>query len=214
MKEFLDSVDTVHLNLGKLNLSTVGRSFVLSYGDRQLMTYFPSSPKSINEFYGCYELAYGNCVLSGLGMGLLPTMLLEKREVEQVTVYEKNHEVIRLNKLLGLSDKINVIHKDIHDVRSVKCDTLLLDHYEHEPDDEIVESVASISSNNDAELVWFWRLENILVKEGDLLCSKKVKNAYDFFKESSRIANLPNVSGEEITQFCFMFHSYDKTEIK
>jgi len=113
------------------------------------------------EFFIELELAYGKCVTSGLGLGVIQTLLAEKDNVTEVIVYEKNPDVIEMFKILAEksnidTSKIVIINEDANNIKNITCDCLFLDHFEYEPFSEIEETVKRIASQNTINIVWFW----------------------------------------------------------
>jgi hypothetical protein len=120
---------------------------------------------TVKEFNSSYDVAYGHCVLSGLGLGVLPALLLQKPEVKSITVYEISEDVIKLNKIVGFVDlnKITVINKPIEEANNIECDCLLLDHYELESEKYIMKNIESITNNINYDKVWFWKAEYFIL---------------------------------------------------
>lgn len=60
------------------------------------------------------ENAHGKVLIGGLGIGLILLAIQDKEDVEQITVVEKNIEVIELvSKQLPLNQKVNIEHDDV-----------------------------------------------------------------------------------------------------
>ena len=120
---------------------------------------------TVKEFNSSYDVAYGHCVLSGLGLSILPALLLHKPEVKSITVYEISEDVIKLNKIVGFVDlnKITVINKPIEEANNIECDCLLLDHYELEPEKYIINNMKTISNNINYDKIWFWKAEYFIL---------------------------------------------------
>lgn len=179
-----------------------GKGYKLTVDGKQWMTYSPIDLSQEKEFASSVDLAYGKCVLSGLGLGILAEMLLKNPKVTSITVYEVSKEVIQLNHMCGESHKkIEVIHQSMRDVKDVECDCLLLDHYEHESDDYIIDDVSEISYNNNASCVWFWRAEPMIQHFKDMGKILNIKNAYDIWAASTGIRNLPKLTEQQLKYY-------------
>ena len=71
-------------------------SFNLVGKDRGWMGYDYKTHWQANEFYVEIDRAYGVCVTTGLGLGILQCQLCLKENVEKVVVYEKSADVIEI----------------------------------------------------------------------------------------------------------------------
>lgn len=181
-----------------------GSAYVLTVNDERWLIYDYERHSTERQFSSSYDVAYGDCVLSGLGLGILPEMLMNKPEVKSITVYESNKDVIEINKLIGFDSikKINIIHDKIENVQGIKCDCLLLDHYEFESDEYILNNVKQINDAIQPKVVWFWRAETTAYNA--YLDRKLGSNISDFgemyqaWKKQSGISNLPDLDKNKI----------------
>ena len=80
----------------------------LAEGDNIWMS---DSPLEVESYQGAIELAKGNCLVSGLGIGLLPTLIKEKAEA--IDIVELNKDVIDLIYPQIQSEKTRIIQDDI-----------------------------------------------------------------------------------------------------
>jgi hypothetical protein len=142
-----------------------GHYYDLTVNGQRWFRYNYKYHTAVKEFNSSYDVAYGHCVLSGLGLGVLPALLLQKPEVKNITVYEINEDVVKLNKIVGFVDlnKITVINKSIEEVNNIKCDCLLLDHYEFESENYILNNMKTITNNINYDKVWFWKAEYFIL---------------------------------------------------
>ena len=140
-------------------------NYELTVNGHQWLAYNHKYQTSVKEFNSSYDVAYGHCVLSGLGLGILPALLLQKPEVKSITVYEINEDLIKINKIVGFVDlsKINVINKPIEEVSNIRCDCLLLDHYEFETEKFILNNMKTITNNINYDKIWFWKAEYFIL---------------------------------------------------
>lgn len=206
MRNFLqankDREIRVRIEPGLLLNNKNGGEYKLTIHGKQWMTYCPTRLTQEKEFASSVDLAYGKCVLSGLGLGILPGMLLENPKVTSVVVYEISKEVIELNRLCGESfKKIEVIHQSMRDVKNIECDCLLLDHYEFESDDFIIDDVNDISFWNNASCVWFWRAEPMIQLFKDKSNTVDIEKAYEQWATSTGIRNLPKLSKQQLNYY-------------
>lgn len=72
-----------------------------------------NSPDEIADFMSFVYKAKGNILINGLGLGVLLKALLDKEEVENITVIERSIDVIKLVGKTYLKDKrVNIICAD------------------------------------------------------------------------------------------------------
>jgi len=164
--------------------------------------------EQFGQLYSSFDLAYGDCILSGLGFGILPSMLLKNPKVKNITVYENSSEVIEMNVLHGgIPERINVINQPIQSIKNVKCDCLLFDHFELESLDDICKDMRQVVSDNNPELVWFWRLE----REFNDKYKSEIENNYDMcyadFLKELNIPKIPYIEKEKMKEYIKKFYS-------
>lgn len=73
--------------------------------------------------------AHGNVLIGGLGIGLIVLAIQDKEDVKQITVVEKNREVIELvGKQLPLNQKVNIVNDDVFEYKPLlKYNTIYMD---------------------------------------------------------------------------------------
>lgn len=73
--------------------------------------------------------AHGNVLIGGLGIGLILLAIQDKEEVKQITVVEKNKEVIELvGNQLPLNSKVHIVHDDVFEYNPLfKYNTIYMD---------------------------------------------------------------------------------------
>lgn len=73
--------------------------------------------------------AHGNVLIGGLGIGLIILAIQDKEDVKQITVAEKNREVIELvGKQLPLNFKVNIVNDDVFEYKPlIKYNTIYMD---------------------------------------------------------------------------------------
>jgi len=120
---------------------------------------------SIKQLYSFYDIANGDVLLSGLGFGIIPVWLLNKKEVKSITVVEKNKNIIDLFKESNNIENINIINDDIRNYKTTKKYNFVgLDHYELESQEYIIEDSINILKNIQHDSFWIWSLEKIYLK--------------------------------------------------
>lgn len=107
------------------------------------VTWMNITPNEINTMKRGVELAKGNVIVYGLGLGYYPYMISLKDEVKSITIIEKDINIINLfNKYLfpqfNNKNKIKIIEGDAlkHSISPLKYDFAFVDLW-HNPDDGI-----------------------------------------------------------------------------
>lgn len=108
--------------------------------------------REVFEFYSQYTLSRGKVLCSGMGLLLRESWLLSKGV--DITLVENNSNIIEYHRKYNsdLCDRMTIIHDDIHN-HVGSYDVVLLDHYEHEKEDWIIEDVKSIMDNIKCDVV-------------------------------------------------------------
>ena len=150
---------------GNIKIVEMGKGFVLYENDQCWMNSPKNDDTVIKQMYSSYDLAYGNVLVSGLGFGILALWLCNKPEVLSVTVIEFSEDVIKLFKdSNNIPDKLNIINMDIRKYNTdTEYDAILLDHYEKETFDFILDDIEKISSKIKHKSMWAWPLEEIFL---------------------------------------------------
>jgi len=207
----------------------VGR-YELVHSGEVWMSYVSGDPNASTQNratiyiqFSSYDLAYGDVVTSGLGFGLIQNLILNKPNVKSLTVYEISKDVIELNRELygdEFLDKMTIINDSINNAKNIKCDCLILDHYDpiigiekfHDgtPDrgdlfsKRIIKDIKDISLKNPkVKLLWFWDIENSIMTWQD---PKKhpndaVETWYKEWCDETGILNLPKLNKEKLTMY-------------
>lgn len=170
--------------------------FILSTkDDGSWMEYDYITHSQAKEFLVEANFAYGKVILSGLGLGVLTSILEKNDAVNEIVVYEKNKEVIdAFNFFVKISkfplNKTTVINKDANLMQGEECDCLFLDHYEHEHFKYILDNVKKIADNNKHTRLWFWPL----VKRYLFFCENQNLNVnIQSFEIYIKRLNLPTI---------------------
>jgi len=153
--------------------------------------------REIFELYSHSVISSGKTVSTGLGMMIRESWLI-KNKID-LTVIEKNKDVIsyHLKHNPSLMEKITVLEMDAIDYNQ-PCDTLLLDHFEREPYDYIIQQVIDISEKIDCKTVWFWPIERIILQDS-MKNKRSLMESYDLLK--NKIKKLPTLTENNIIEF-------------
>lgn len=167
---------------------------IFSKGEKWLVHNFITQ-NSVWEIFSHYWIAEGHCICTGLGLGLRESWILNKKEVNKVTVLENDEGVIEYHRVNNpkLFKELEIIKTDANHYKG-KCDTLLLDHYETEHPKEILKSASSILNNISCERMWLWPLEIILEREYSMRDLSKIHDGYYKIKNQYNLHKLPDIS--------------------
>lgn len=194
----------------KLNL---GERFQLCVDGNEWMTYNIHTHEEVYEVFSHYYLAYGDVVTTGLGFGARESWLLNNPKVKSLRVVEMNEDVIEYHKHIKspFLDHVEIINQDARKVK-LKCDVLLLDHYQFETSNAILEEVKIIQDNIDCDLIWFWPFERIIMEarkwysDRDNMLYSKV-DAYNMILQERGLSKFPILDFNTMNMFCFMYNS-------
>lgn len=89
------------------------------------------TPMEHNTNRRILNMANGDVLIGGLGIGMILMPLMEKEEVKSITIIEKEQEIIDMvASQLPLNDKVKIINGNIYDntfPRGTKFDTIYFD---------------------------------------------------------------------------------------
>jgi hypothetical protein len=209
----MKSKKSVDYTIGNYRFVGDGVEYQLKENEYSWMTYNNSNDIAATQLYSSYDLAYGDCILSGLGMGILLEMLSKKTNVTRIRVYEKSIDVIMINYKFGsIPDNVEIINQPIENMKNVDCDCLLFDHWETESFEYKKENMRDIVSNNNPKLVWFWTHENEFYKKYKEKINKKYNfnEIYDEWLKELSIPGIPQVSEEQMNLYIDKYITDDK----
>lgn len=159
---------------------------------------------SIWEIFSHYWIADGVCICTGLGFALRESWILTKKNISKLIVLEKCKELIEYHQKFNshITDNIEIINIDANEYVG-ECDTLLLDHYENETNEEIIKSTKNILNNIDCKKLWLWPLELMIEESKEE--HESYLDSYNKIKLETNLLKLPNLSEEELKLFVFTF---------
>jgi len=70
------------------------------------------SPTDLNDYDSFVDIAFGSVLVTGLGLGVLPRLLLMSDDISNVTVIERSSDVINLISPHIKDIRFNVVHAD------------------------------------------------------------------------------------------------------
>lgn len=161
-KNTIPEVTVTPAKIGDFSITKEGNEFFLRKNEAQLMQLNVKSLREYKEQYACYDLAYGDVLITGLGFGMLATWLASKPEVTSIKVIEFHQEVIDLFISTNtVDDKITIELGDAKNyTTNDKFDCVFLDHFPDHSSEPIYQEVLTISKNiPNHNVLWFWSLE-------------------------------------------------------
>lgn len=192
--------------VGKVMVNQLGDEIVLSVDDVNWMVLNLKTYKEVYELFSHISVSAGSILCSGMGLLLRESWLVNLGF--DVTVVESTLDVINYHKKHNseICSKMTIIHDNIHNI-SGKYNTLLLDHYEHESQNEILYDVNLITQNIECDVLWFWPLERFVE-------SYHYRNSggWEFYQYlRKKIPSLPNITQETLYSFMEKFYINQKS---
>jgi hypothetical protein len=163
--------------------------------------------REVYEFFSHVSLSKGKILCSGMGLLLRESWLINKGF--DVTVVEYNKDVINyhLKNNSEICSKLTIIHDDIHNIVG-KYDTVLLDHYEHESQYEILEDVINLMNKISCDVLWFWPLERFIENH-----HYRKSGGWEFYQYLRKIIpSLPDIPQEQLFDFLEKYYLYRGTK--
>ena len=199
-------------NISVIKYETPNEWYQLNVNGHRWMTYEGLDHTQALELFSHYQLAKGHCVCTGMGFGSRENWLMQKKEVTKITIVEKNEELVEYHRYIDspFLKECEIIIGDAAEIRG-KCDTLLLDHYELERKQYIIDDVKKISNKVDCETLWFWPLEGIILNDKQSM-ENLFKNKFTYYQSYLEIKNkynlstLPNIDEQTLNLFCYLFY--------
>ena len=175
--------------IGEFSLSFEENSYRLCRNDAQLMCLYKPNYRELKEQYAMYDLAYGDVILTGFGLGILPLWVASKPGVTSVTVLELSKEVVDLFLLHNtMPEKITIVYADAKTYTTdEEYDCLFMDHFPDHKAWPVYKEVSQIANNIHHKVLWFYSLE-----------SHYFRNYYGF-KVVQLINHFPSLDNYDLT---------------
>lgn len=115
------------------------------------------------------SFAFGDVITAGLGLGYYALAVAAKDEVDKVTVFESNRNVIdfftkSFSKRRGF-DKIDIVNEDVRKLKDARADFVFMDVYQTLLPDQVVDDIRLFSKNNSFDNYRFWGQERVYLDE-------------------------------------------------
>jgi hypothetical protein len=192
--------------VGEVEVSKTNSRIALSVNGVNWMGLNLLDYREVYEFLSHILISKGRVLCSGMGLLLRESWLLNKGF--DITLVEHNIDLINYHKFHNsdICSKIKIIHDDIHNVLG-DFDTVLLDHYEHETQDEIISDVKKILKNIKCNTLWFWPLERLIMNH-----HHRKSGGWEFYQHlRTKIPNLPNLTKDKLFEFIDSYY-YHRSE--
>ena len=122
------------------------------------------TPLEIESQYLPIEYAYGDVLVLGLGLGYYIQKIKDKENVNEITVVEKNSDVIKFyNHFFKEDSKIKIVNADAREIEDYRADFCFNDIYSVALSfDDIVRDFVIINSSNYLDNYFAWTQEALL----------------------------------------------------
>ena len=222
-KNTIPEVTVTTAKNGEFSIIQENNVFRLLKNDAQLMQLNIKSLREYKEQYACYDLAYGDILITGLGFGMLATWLAAKPGVTSVKVIEFSQEVIDLfTSSNPIDDKITI---ELGDAKTYttndKFDCIFLDHFPDHSDKPIYEEILEISKNiPNHNVLWFWSLEKwylqdyygfnyfIFLTNPPDLEPLNIYEQWQRFRSDVSVLTIPILDAAKVREYVYTFINY------
>jgi hypothetical protein len=180
--------------IGDLEVKQISNLKKLYINNLQWMNLSLRNYWQVFQFLSHIENSKGRVTTTGMGFLLRESWLVKKGM--DVTVIESNENVIRYHMKYNpdICNKLKIVNDDAKQYVG-NCDTLLLDHYEFESDDHVLNEVQNFKNRIDYETIWFWPIEKI-IKNKSLSDSVSLRESYGELQRI--IKGLPDLSDSSL----------------
>lgn len=181
----------------------------------QWMAYNFKTHEDAYNVYAHWENAAGHVVVTGMGFGARESWILTKPEVTKLTIIEFSSTIIdyhRHKKSAFLNDpRVEVVNCDAREYKGT-CDVLLLDHYETQSMQEVLNDAKHVHDNVQCKKFWFWPFERYIMDYRKQLIDRHGTmvtkyDAFQYLKHKFDFFQMPDFTPEQINLYCMMHHS-------
>lgn len=179
----------------------------------------------IRGLYACYDRAYGDVLITGLGFGMVSKWISSKPEVTSVTVLEHSQDIIDMFVSTNdVPEKMNIVCADAMTYETDKhFDCLFLDHYSKQNKRWRFKNMQDLSKKYSHDIFWAFTLEQAyLLKMYDLDGATTVNVPVEdtFFKDKPFFGdkwkdfvraffpheiNLLNITDDKINEYVYTY---------
>lgn len=183
--------------IGDMEIKEFSNQKKLYVNGQQWMGLNLTDHREIFQFVSHIEISKGDVITTGMGFLLRENWLLQKGH--SVTVIEQNENIINyhLKHNPDICSKLNIIHGDANN-HIGKCDTLLLDHFELEDNDKILNDVQKVKNNIHCDTLWFWPIERMIIKKS---VNDKISYSSSYSSFRDLIPELPVMDNPSLERY-------------
>ena len=176
--------------IGNMEIKIVGDIKKLYVDGKQWMTLDLVNYRQIFQFLSHIENSDGKIITTGMGFLLRESWLVKNGF--DVTVIEVNENIIEyhLKHNPDICSKLTIINSNAEEY-SGSCDTLLLDHYEFESNEYILDSVIQFQKRIQYSTIWFWPIERLIIHQGFV---DGISEMESYLKIKNKIQGLPELN--------------------
>lgn len=126
--------------------------------------YMELSPKEVQGSFEAIKRVKGKVGIVGLGMGYFLQEILQKEEVTDIVVYEKDKDVISLYEAnFKANEKVKLINCDAFEAQKETFDFFYVDIYNYELSKDVVDHFIKFNELHNIENYLFWGMEYFLL---------------------------------------------------
>ena len=146
--------------------------------------------REVFQFLSHIENSRGKVITTGMGFLLRESWLVKNGF--DVTVLEVNKDIIdyHLKHNPDICSKLTIINCNAEEYRG-SCDTLLLDHYELESNEYILDSVIKFKDRIDYKHIWFWPIERLVIRQTQI---EGIEEMDSYLRIKDKVQGLPDLS--------------------
>jgi hypothetical protein len=150
--------------------------------------------REVFQFLSHIENSRGKVITTGMGFLLRESWLVKKGF--DVTVLEINKDIIdyHLKHNPDICSKLTIINCNAEEYRG-SCDTLLLDHYELETNEYILDSVIKFKERINYSHIWFWPIERLVVSQCRI---QGIGEMESYLMIKDQVQGLPDLSSPSL----------------
>lgn len=190
-----------------VDIKKLNDTYAVYVNNIKWMNFNSTTKQEALELKAHYDLAYGNVIVTGLGIGIREQLLLSKTEVKSVTVLEKSTDLVnfhRKNSKWYNNPKLTVVNTSADKYKG-ECDVLLLDHYEQQNFVAILNDVKQITSQIKTNVAWFWPFEVYILTHYWKYNKTSLLDSYETIKGMFNLQNFPKLTETQLINYCDIF---------
>lgn len=216
----LPTINFVEDKEGIFSVQNLNNQWILFENETPLTYFGTKSNREYKEQFSAYDLAYGDVLMTGWGLGLAPIWIAKKKGVKTVTVLETSKETVKMwLKNNTLPKNVKILFENANTYKTNEhYDCIFLDHF---PDqnlscwfDEVKQIAENIPNHN---VFWFYPLElryiyNALnLTHNDIYIAPidfeplNVWSAWPEFRNRYQVDTIPELTPDKLREYILAF---------